>query len=309
MDDQDRTASLMTPAKLAQVKPKGPATPAAWLDQMAADAGHQHLRRIADLRTDLEAQAGRRDLSSVTAELSHLAETLPRLDFGLLQNRGWLARLSGKSKSAGTEFETQFEQIDGVAKALSVQAEALQARQGEQVTGNDLTLLELEVEYRAIEKILDQGARWLQDMRNQLKTREAAVTDDAGRQQIKDDAMRCEILVARLKALRAVSSAAQAAHQEAQQTAARRAGLVQMLQQALATDVKDWRARISKLASAAGDGDAPALSLEGPMESHRDLQLCVKQAIADCAQLQAHEKALAASLAALGAQLEAVAAA
>ena len=38
MADTDRTASLMTPSKLAQVKPRGPVSPAAWLDQMAADA-------------------------------------------------------------------------------------------------------------------------------------------------------------------------------------------------------------------------------------------------------------------------------
>jgi len=41
------------------------------------------------------------------------------------------------------------------------------------------------------------------------------------------------------------------------------------------------------------------------MESHRELQLCVKQALADCGQLQAQEKSLADSLAALDAQVQA----
>ncbi len=40
MADSDRTASLMTPSKLAQIKPKSAVSPAAWLNQMAADAGH-----------------------------------------------------------------------------------------------------------------------------------------------------------------------------------------------------------------------------------------------------------------------------
>ena len=44
-EDHDRTASLMTPAKLAQMKPKAAVSPSAWLDQMAADAGHAHLIR------------------------------------------------------------------------------------------------------------------------------------------------------------------------------------------------------------------------------------------------------------------------
>ena len=104
----------------------------------------------------------------------------------------------------------------------------------------------------------------------------------------------------RLKALRAVSSAAQQAHQQAQgATAARARRCMQMLQQALAADVKAWRADISALASAAGEPAKPAPNLDEPMERHRELQLRIKQAIADCTQLQAQEKALAASLAAL----------
>jgi hypothetical protein len=144
-------------------------------------------------------------------------------------------------------------------------------------------------------------------MRNQLKVRQAAENDEAAQRQIQDDETRCELLVARLKALRALSSAAQQVHQQAQATAARRAALVQMLQQALASDLKDWRSGVSTLASAADGGATSGLNLENPMESHRDLQLCVKQAIADCGQLQAHEAALAEALAALGEQLQAAA--
>ena len=58
MDDEDRTASLMTPAKLAQLKdrPKPASSPAAWLDQLATDAGSGHVRRLVDLRKTLPAQ-------------------------------------------------------------------------------------------------------------------------------------------------------------------------------------------------------------------------------------------------------------
>jgi hypothetical protein len=306
MADHDRTASLMTPAKLAaQGAPKAAASPAAWLDQMAADAGYAHVRRLGELCAEMRKQASQRDFGAVTGELTRLAEALPQLDFGLLQTRGWWARTTGKSRTAGAEFAAQFERIEEVTEGLAKQAQALQKKQQDQGTGSELSLVEIEVEYRAIEKILDQGARWLQDMRNQLKARQAAPHDAQAAQSIQDDAARCEILVGRLKALRAVASAAQAAHQQAQAATARRVALLQMLQQALGADVKAWRSRLSALAAAAGDKDSPALSLEGPMEAHRDLQLCVKQAIADCGQLQGQEKALADSLDALGAQAEA----
>jgi hypothetical protein len=306
MADHDRTASLMTPATLAaQGAPKAAASPAAWLNQMAADAGYVHVRRLGELRDEMRKQAGLRDFSPVTAELTRLAEALPQLDFGLLQARGWWARTTGKSRTAGAEFAAQFERIEEVTQGLAKQVQALQKTVQGQGNAGELSLIELDVEYRAIEKILNQGARWLQDMRTQLKARKAAPHDTQAGKEIMDDAARCEILVGRLKALRAVASAAQAAYQQAHAASARRLALFQLLQQALASDVAAWQSRLSALASSASDKDSPPLSLEAPMESHRELQLCVKQAIADCGQLQVQEKALAESLDVLGVQTEA----
>jgi hypothetical protein len=302
--DHDRTASLMTPAKLAQVKPKGPVSPAAWLDQMAADAGHQHVRRLAELRAELEAPGTRRGFGDVVAALGRLADVLPRLDFGLLQSRGWWARTTGKARTAGAEFAKCFEEIDEAAKGLVAQAQALQKAEGEP-TGRERRWMEFEVEFHAIEKIIDQGARWLQDMRNQLKTREAGASDAQSLQAVKDDAARCEILVERLKKLRAVTSAAQAAHQQAQEAVRRRAALVQQFQQAAGAQVKTWRTRLAPIAANASDDSAPALNLEEPMESHRELQLWLKRAAADCVQLQGHEETAAQGLAALAAPLDA----
>ena len=84
MDDPDRTASLMTPAKLAQAAPRAPASPAAWLDQMAAEAGHHHVRRAAELRCDLAAQGLGREVSPLAADL-----------------KSWRARLASMAAAAG----------------------------------------------------------------------------------------------------------------------------------------------------------------------------------------------------------------
>jgi hypothetical protein len=306
MADSDRTASLMTPSKLAQIKPRSAVSPAAWLNQMAADAGHVHVRRLRELREQLQAQALLRDVSRLLSELAGVAEALPRLDFGLLQRRGWWARTTGKSRTAGGEFAAQFEQADQVVRALIASTQALQKKRQEKATAGELTVLELEVEYRAIDKIIEQGTRWLHDMRGQLKARQAAPTDAAAQAQLRDDAARCEILVARLKTLRAVSSAAQVTHQHAQGAATRRAALLQLLRQALASNVQAWHEQLSALAAAASDTSSAGLVADAAMEAHRDLQLCLKQAVADCGQLQGQEKALAESLHAFGVQLEAV---
>lgn len=308
MDDEDRTASLMSPAKLAQMasRPKAPVSPAAWLDKMATEAGHQHISRLAELRADLQLQATRRDFSPLASDIAGVAERLPKLDFGLLQQKaGFLARLSGKNKSSVAEFATQYDRIEESLEKFAAQARALQVKQGEQASRTDIALLEFEVEYRAVEKIIDQGARWLQDMRGQLKEREAQGGDDAAKRQIQEDAQRCELLVARLKLLRALTTAAHQCYEQALATATRRAGLVQTLQANVGARARDWRARVVPLANAARDGEAPGLALEAPMDCHRDLQLGIKQAAADCAQMQEHEKALAASLEALAPHLQA----
>jgi len=306
MDDSDRTASLMTPAKLAQVQPRGQASPAAWLDQMAADAGHAHVRRLGELRIDMQTQASQRDISPLVAELTRLGKELPTLDFGLLAQRGWWAKVTGQGRSAGAQFSHQFEEIDEAVRALASQAQALQRKNLEAASSADRTAMEVEVEYRAIDRILDQGTRWLQDMRSQLKIRQAASPDAAAQQQISADTARCETLVERLKDLRAVTNAAQQAHQHAKDLAARRFTLLQTLQQALTADVKEWRTQLSRVASAAAAQGAAASSQDSPAETHRELQLCIKQLLSDCAQLQAGEKALGESLGALGMQLDVV---
>ena len=303
-DSDDRTASLMTPAKLAQArKPRGAVSPAAWLDRMAADAGHQHVQRLRELQAELRGQLRLREHTPLAAALERLGQALAGLDFSLLQSRGWWARTTGKSRSAGAEFAVRFDATEEATRALASQVQALQKSQQAQAGAGDRALVEFEVEYRAVDKIIDQGARWLQDMRTQLKERLAQATDAQSQQAVRDDAARCEILVARLKLLRAAVTAAQQVHQQALAAAGRRTGLLQMLQQALASDVKAWHARLSPLAAAAAEDRVVSASLEGPTETHRELQLCVKQAQADCAQLQAQEQALGQSLDALGLQL------
>jgi hypothetical protein len=112
--------------------------------------------------------------------------------------------------------------------------------------------------------------------------------------------------VTRLKALRAIASAAQQVRQKAKATAARRAALAKLLQHAMNVDVQAWHDDLEPVAARA-DGDSPPQDLDAPMASHRDLQLCIKQAVADCAQLRSDEQALAQQLAELAGHVNAAA--
>ncbi|RYY66033.1 MAG: hypothetical protein EOO24_54440, partial [Comamonadaceae bacterium] len=94
----------MTPAKLAQVKPRAPVSPAAWLDQMAADAGHMHVRRLGELCAEMAGRDRQRDIQPVATALAGLAEALPGLDFGLLHLRGQSAGDLRDGFELGGEF-------------------------------------------------------------------------------------------------------------------------------------------------------------------------------------------------------------
>jgi hypothetical protein len=306
-DDDDRTASLMTPAKLAQLKVRpAPATsPAAWLDQLAADAGSGHVRRLMDLRRQLQAQVGEPDYTGAARACAQLAASLADVDFSLLEPKGWLARATGKGKEAAATFRSQVERCSRAADAVAGELRGLQRRQEGQA-GTDRMLLEFEVEVRAIEKIMDQGARWLQDMRNQLKAREAAGGDAATLQKIAEDTHRCELLVARLKHLRGANSAALQVVEHCKSLPPRRVALAAALQQALDAGWKDAGRRLDALGEQAGAAPG-ADALASARKSVTRLAEALQQAGRDAGTLQSQEQALAGELLALQEPLQAAA--
>lgn len=309
-DSEDRTASLMTPARLAQLKmgAKPAASPAAWLDQLAADAGSGHARRLVELRSQLEAQVRDRDYKPVRAALQALYENLRKLDFSLLQPKGWLARATGKGKQEAAGFIAQYEAIVRAGDDLADEVRALQKKQQAQQGGTERTLVEFDVEVRAIEKIMEQGTRWLQDMRNQLKAREAqGLADPAAAKQIEQDTARCELLVARLKLLRGTTSAAQQTVERCKPAVARRATLLETLQHLQDGEWKAWQERMGRLVEEATATGAATQGVDRAKSKHEELQAGLKQADKDCSQLQKQELALADELAALHEPLRAAA--
>jgi len=303
----DRTASLMTPAKLAQVAGSGRArvSPTAFLDRMAADVGHQHVQRLGQLRQELERQGQLDQADAVQLLLQHLLDALPRLDFAPLQERGWWAGITGKSRSAGSTFAGTFDAIDEVAREVVASVSALQKQQPARAAAQDRTLVEFDVEYKALDKAIDQSARWLQDMRNQIKARQAQENSADAQQQIRDDEVRCELLVERLKVLRTAAAASQQAHQEVLATQVRRTELLQALARMAAAHLQGWRSTVSALATAAAGGKAADSLLDDALKAHGKLRKKLDALLADGDQLRTHEAALVRQLAAMGEQLAA----
>lgn len=311
MDPQeDRTASLMTPAKLAKVAGAGSATvaPSQFLDRMAADVGHQHLQRLGELRQGLQAhgQGELEQAEQAAAALERMRDAMPQIDFAPLQERNWWADLTGKSRSTGSAFATSFDKVDEVAQELGATMGALQRRQTQRTTAQDRTLVEFNVEYQALDKVIHQGARWLQDMRNQIKARETQGAD-AGSEQGRADEARCELLVERLKLLRAAAASAHQAYEKVLGTAQRRAEFAQATTRVATVHLQAWRSSLSAVASAASGGKVAAPLLDEAQKIQDKLRRKLEALLADAGQLRTHEAELVAQLAAMGEQLAAVA--
>lgn len=303
--DDDRTASLMTPAKLAQLqtRPRPQATPAAWLDQLASDAGSGHVRRLLELRQQVQPQAGGGE-AAVGSALAALASALEGLDFALLQPKGWLARATGRGKADGAAFVAQAQRAESAGEDLADEVRALQKKQAAQAGALERTLLEIEVELRAIEKIMDQGARWLQDMRGNIREREKQGGDATVQKQVAEDTARCELLVARLKQLRAATTAAHALVDQGRQATQARAALAGSLQDVLETPWASWRQKLAPLVDAAAAGGA-ADGVERAREVQGQLLEVLKAAGEECASAAEREQAFVQALEALEAPLQA----
>lgn len=295
MTDHDRTASLMSPGKLSRLKPQPAATPEAWLDRMAADVGRLQVENLLEVQQALAQQALERAAGAMADELDALTAAQQQIDFSLLQTRGWWARTTGKARSAGAEFAAQVDQVGVKVKSVTDRAAELNRSHAAGAAATDRTLVDLDVEYRALDKIVEQGAKWLQDMRGQLQQRHAAAAADPGAQQkVREDAARCEILVVRLKALRALSATAQQVLAQTRDALAARGALVQHLSQALSATSRNWNARMGSLAAAAQAGsDSPQLTVEAPKEIHQQMCQQVTQALAECVRLAGLEEAVA----------------
>lgn len=308
---EDRTASLMTPAKLAKVASAGSATvaPSQFLDRMAADVGHQHLQRLGELRQALQVhgQGELEQAEQAAAALEHMRDAMPQIDFAPLQERNWWADFTGKSRGTGSAFVSTFDKVDEVAQELGATVAALQKRQVQRGTAQDRTLVEFNVEYQALDKAIHQGARWLQDMRNQIKARETQAADAGAAQQARADEARCELLVERLKLLRAAAAASHQAYEEVLATAQRRAEFAQATTRVATVHLQSWRSSLSAVASAASGGKVAAPLLEEAQKIQDKLRRKLEALLADAGQLRTHEAALVAQLSAMGEQLAAVA--
>src|SRR5690606_1962441 len=119
--------------------------------------------------------------------------------------------------------------------------------------------------------------------------------DAAALRQIEEDTQRCELLVVRLKQLRAVSGGVQQVLERWRAVAPQRPALGQELQAIHEGAWKAWHKRVAPIADQARAGGA-AGGLDRARRAQEELQAALQQAARDCAALQDAQRELAAEV-------------
>jgi hypothetical protein len=211
----------------------------------------------------------------------------------------------GRGKAQGAGFVAQADRVERAGEDLGDEVRSLQKKQAAQASAAERTLVEIEVELRAIEKIMDQGARWLQDMRGQIKQREKQGGDAAAQKQIEEDNARCELLVARLKQLRAATTAGHELVDKSREAAGSRAALAASMQDVLETPWKSWQQQVTPLVEAATASGFASEGVERAREVQRKLLAVLRQAGEECGGVAEREQAFVQAVAALDGPLQA----
>lgn len=295
MSDHERTAAIMVPSRLAEMAPAKKSS--TWFDQPAQQVGEVQIDHLTTTLQALQTNPPSETVAPMCAALQTLLRSHGNLNFETLQTRGWWARATGKARSAGAEFSDQVADVVVALERADEQAAQFQADHTARAATDERLAVEMELDLRALDDLVDKGAKWLQDMQAQLKQRHAAAQDEAQRQGVRRDAARCEALVARLKALRGLGAATRKVLTPLREAQALRLAQVQALTRDLPAANRAWRARLVSLAAAVEDGaDGPELSLEGPREVHAQLGTQVTRLDGGMAQLQTVESQWEAAL-------------
>ena len=299
VQDPNRTASLMTPARLAQIQANEAEAPEAGLAQPEVDTGSIQLTQLLRLQGLISVQAGARDYAPLSVQLEKLADTLPQLDLALVQISGWWARTTGKSKKAADQLTDQCAQIAQCNQCVLEEIDALQKKMRGEASKTGRLLMELEMEHQALKGLIEKSLRWLGAQQIRLKELHAADS----RQQLSDEAAHCESLVLRMESLQTISTSTQQTLALIRTAASQRSALLQLCQHALVTDMTNWQKRVPALPTAMLKSAGSALAVEGPIQTHHALHQRVTEACLACAVLHKDEQAQADSLATLAQQL------
>lgn len=260
---------------------------AAWLGQLLRRAQAAQIARFRQLRPKLQSDAFAWDNAVLTHSVEVWLAATRNLDLQLPRNCGWWARLTGAAERADQEFGRKYQDVLSAATAVKHEFEALSRDYGAHTSNTRRTTVELDIESRALDREVDQGAEWLVELSYAIEKAD----------ELRALSTRAMTLSGEIKRLREVSTMAREIAVSGQNVLERRAALLEMLKFDLRGFDRIWIYRVSTIATKAANHRFPQPVLEKAREVHSELVSRLERTAAACLALQVEEQWMARRLA------------
>lgn len=274
---------------------QAPAVLAAWVRQLLAQVRATQLRRIEELRAQLEAEIFAWDNTPLAQALHALYAGGRELHFAQLRT-GWLRRALGRHRAAFARFTAAADRAGACAAAVSRQAGAVADASRPHNAEARRVLVELDLECRELGSEMEQGVTWLQEMCEGIN--EQRSRGGAGRD-LPALAEAAQSYTQEFKRLQSVSCMLRDIGVRGQDVLARRAALLDQVRADMEAFEEHWNTRVGDVAAAARAGHAAMPGIGKAAEAHDAAMRRVEAALDACGALQGEEHLLAQQLDAL----------
>jgi hypothetical protein len=273
---------------------------AAWMQDQLADLREGHLRRLADLRAQLQSTAFEWDATVLAQSVANLRSTGRELRFESLRH-GWLARRFGKHKPAYSRFFMAHERIVDAARSVKAEASVLAGSLKQHAAGAKRVVVELGMEAQSVQAEVDQGVTWLQDMCVQINEQRERASADPGLATLAEAA---QAFTQEFKRLQAVASFAAELGTRMQGVLDRRNALLEGVRAEMDKFDKNWMRMVGKVARDVDEDRVSIPGLNDAVRAHDEVLGRLEHTAEACNALQREEHLLAQHLDMLRRELE-----
>jgi len=262
---------------------------AASVGHLLEDAERTHLGQLRQLRSRLQSAAFAWD----NALLAHAVEVFlaasRELVFQPLRERCFWPRLTGATEAAARAFGRKYDEVLGAASRARHEFEMLSRDDRAHTSSARKLIVELDMEYRDLDREIDQGAEWLVELSYAIEKAQPLCALSA----------RAMALSGRLKRARQASALARDITILGHNVLERRAVLLERVKIDLQGFDKVWLPRVANIRAKAADQRFPPPVLDKAREVHAELITRLELTSAACLALQMDEQAMARGLAML----------
>jgi hypothetical protein len=255
--------------------------------QLVESLSERRVPHLDSLRERLQQVEGSWALRELAHALRAVHDAAGAVDF--LACRG--------AQAQAEAFRAQGEAVRAAARRLGSACMVFVGKQASDAAVARLLWLELQNEYRGLEKRVRRGLEWMVDMEHELDARKDATTAEVSQRALQELARRGQALEHRLHLARAFCGAARAARSLGAQVAEQRAALGTVLQEKLRPRGVELQQKLQPLLDAAGQRAVQPAELLAAIDARHQLQVVLTEAGAELMQLESLHKELSAQLA------------